>query len=443
MAKMILGREIVARVLNTSNIRPYIDAGLSLSFMEDELNPAYAAVFQGQDIDAYRSILRHVEKYGKVMDMPMFQRSYPPEAYRIRSSSYDDRELTDLAKNAIDMYESEAGVADAQRAVIAGDHRGAAEIMMAAARKVLYKQSQVALSTPWDRKDFDLSERLAMVRKPGPGFGIEALDTQFPGFQDGQLISLIGRAKSTKTTVLIQSAYHAWFGRTSFKAKEDLDPRRTLFVSTEIPVDDVRDMLTCYGAGVNPGPYIASTKDFRLSKTDEEKVRDFWKREMGDAAEAMTIVQPVAKFTMSELEYQIERAEPEIIYIDGFYFMTDEATGRTPGSSWEAHDNLARDLKNLALRLKLPVVVTHQAREKQLGKAGGGIDDVSMMGGTGLRMASDMVFTLDKGEDNILTIKNTAIRRGFINTVKGEWDYETFSFTAYVAEADEDDEEGY
>lgn len=438
---MILGREIIARVLQTKNIRPFLEAGLTLEFMSNTLHPAYAAVFTGQDIDAWTTILRHFDKYAKVMDEGLFRRSYPPESYRLIEPHFDDRELVDLAKDAISMFDTQVGTTEAQRYVEAGDARRAAEIMMETARKVLHQQAQAAISVPWDRKDFAFEERLSAVREPGPGFGIEPLDKLWAGSQAGQLISLIGRKKAGKTTILLQSAYHAWYGRKEFAGLEDLEPRRVLFISTEVPEEDVRDMLTCYGAGVNPGPYLASTKRFRLSSADEDKLRSFWKREMADGAEAFQVVQPMSRFTMTELEYEIEKFEPDIVYIDGFYFMTDAQTGRSPGSSWEAHDNLAKDLKNLGMRMRIPVWVTHQAREKQLGKAGGGFHDTAMMGGTGLGMASDMVFTIDKGDDHVVTIKNTAARRGYLPTVKGEWDYDIFEFIAY--EATEEDEDDY
>jgi HAE1 family hydrophobic/amphiphilic exporter-1 len=58
------------------------------------------------------------------------------------------------------------------------------------------------------------------------------------------------------------------------------------------------------------------------------------------------------------------------VYVDGFYFMLDRQTGKN-GGSWEGHDNLAREMKELAMRREIPVIVTHQVREKQLtGKKG-------------------------------------------------------------------------
>lgn len=441
MAKMILGREIVARVLKTKDIRPYLNAGMDIAFMSDTMHPAYAAVFTGQDIDAWTTILRHYEKYSKVMDEGLFRRSYPPESYRLVEPNFDDRELVDLAKQAISMFETQVGTVEAQRFVEANDPVAAAEVMLATARKVLHQQAEAAISVAWDRSDYDLEERLTVVREAGPGFGIEELDKNWAGSQAGHLVSLIGRKKAGKSTFLLQSAYHAWYGRKEFADQEGLEPRRVMFVSFEIPEEDIRDMLLCYGAGVNPGPYLASTKNFRLKDSEEARLREFWKNEVSaGAAEAFSVVQPISRFTINELEYEVEKFEPDIVYIDGFYFMTDHITGNSPGSNAFAHDNLARELKNLAMRDRIPVWVTHQAREKQLGAPGGGFHDTAMMGGTGLGMASDMVFTIDKGEDHVVTIKNTAARRGYLPTIKGEWDYDVFEFRAYGPVEDDDDD---
>jgi AAA domain len=441
MARMILGREIIARVLQTKNIRPYLDTGMDIAFMSDNMNPAYAAVFTGQDIDAWITILRHFDKYSKVMDESFFRLSYPPESYRLVEPSFDDKELVDMANNAIATFETRVGTTEAQRYIEAGDPHAAAEIMLATARKVLHQQEQAAITVSWDRKDFQIEERISLVREAGPGWGVDELDKSWAGSQSGQLIAIIGRKKAGKSTFLLQSAYHAWHGRRGFAAQEDLEPRRVLFVTTEMPEEDIRDTLACYGAGINPGPYLSSTKNFRLKPADEDTLRAYWRSEMSEAAEAFCVVQPVGRFTIVDLEYEIEKFEPDIIYIDGFYFLTDVATGRTPGSSWEAHDNLARDLKNMAMRNRFPIWVTHQAREKQLGKAGGGFHDTAMMGGTGLGMAADMVFTIDKGDDRVVTITNTAARRAYLPKIKGEWDWDEFNFIAY--EAGEDDEDDY
>lgn len=438
MAQLILGREIVSKILRSKNIRPYLDSGFDLEFMRDDSHPAYASVFTGQDIDAYTYILKHYQDYGKVPEISQFRQSFPPEAYRVVESSFQDRELTDMALKSVAMFSSEVGTVEAQRLIEGGDPVAAARIMMDTARKVLYQQASRAQVRAWDTKETDIEERLKRRLLPAPGFGIDAIDDHFTGFQNGELYTILGRAKSTKTTIAIQMAYHAWFGRKKFDDTR-VEPKRVLFVSFEVNEEGIRDRLTCYGAGVNPSGFLTSTRDRHATPEQEEKIRSFWKREMASASESLLVVQPVSRFTQADLDYEIEKFEPDIVIIDGFYFMTDQETGGTPGANWYAHDNLARDLKAMAMRLRIPVIVTHQVREKQLGKAGGGIDDGAMMGGTGLRMASFAVFTLDMGDDKVLTIKNTANRGEWVPTVKGEWDWDNFCFTGYTAKDDDDD----
>lgn len=438
MATLILGREIVSRVLSTKNIRPYVEMGMDEDFMADDMNPAYAAVFQGQDIDAYLWLLRYYRDYKKVPETSLFRKNFPSETYRIVDSRFDDLELTDLAREAWNHYETEVATTEAQRLLEGGRSRQAAEIMLATARKVLQQQAQKSLVMTWDRKDYDINDRLNRRLRPAPGWGVIEIDKQFIGFQDGELYAILGRAKSNKTTFLLQAAYTAWMGRKGI-TMPDVTPRRVLFVSFEVTEEGIRDRLTCYGAGVNPRNFLASTEDRHVSDEESLKIESWWKHEMKDAVGSFEVVQPIGKFTVEDLYYEVEKFEPDIVFIDGLYFMTDSITGRSPGSHWEAMDNISRDLKNLAMKHRLPVIVTHQLREKQLGKAGGGVDDIAMMGGTGLRMTAFATWTLDKGDDQLITIKNTANRSEWLPTVCGEWNWDEFRFDAYETEDDEEE----
>lgn len=120
--------------------------------------------------------------------------------------------------------------------------------------------------------------------------------------------------------------------------------------------------------------------------------------------------------------------------------MTDRISGK-PGAHWEGHDNLARELKRLMMQTRVVGLVTHQVREKQLGgKKGAGIDDGAMMGGTGLIMASDMVFGLDVDDDHVHKITCTRSRSQYFVGVRGDWDWETSTFTAHTEDTGDADE---
>jgi DnaB-like helicase C terminal domain len=440
LATLILGREIVSRILSTKNIRPYLELGMDEDWMGDDLNPVYASVFQGQDIDAYNWLLGYYRDYKKIPEVSLFRTEFPSNTYRIVESHFNDEELTALARESSNHYETEVAATEAQRYLEGGNSKKAAEIMLATARKVLQQQAQKSLVAVWDKSDYDIEDRLRRRLRPAPGWGVPEIDKDFIGFQDGELYAILGRAKSNKTTFLLQAAYHAWMGRKSYTGDfKNVDPRRVLFVSFEVTEEGIRDRLTCYGAGINPRNFLASTEDRHASQEDEIKINAWWESEMKDAVGSFQVVQPIGKFTIDDLYYEVEKFEPDIIFIDGFYFMTDTITNRSPGSHWEAMDNLSRDLKNLAMKHRIPVVLTHQLREKQLGKAGGGVDDVAMMGGTGLRMTAFATWTLDKGDDQLITIKNTANRSEWLASVRGEWIWDSFSFSAYETEEDEEE----
>lgn len=449
MSTLILGREIVAEALRSRDIRPYLDAGLTLEFMQNHLEPAYASVFSGQDIAAWCEILRYHAENGVVPDIRVFRLSFPEGSYDLPSSRITAHELVGLAKSAINQYTTEVGNTEAALLIDAGEPIRAAEIMLETARKVLSSQSKRAIRADWDDPDFEIEKRLSLVVERGPGTGIRQIDSQIVGFQKGQLITYLGRAKAGKTTFLLVSAYHAWMGLAYAKDQSDnepvkIKPHKVMFITTEMPYEDIRDTLTAYGAGVNPAPFLASTSDFRLGDQEADKIRDFWRREIEQYEGGfLRVIQPVGTYTLEDLAEDASKFDPDIIYIDGFYFLYDPETKKF-GANWEAQDRLANQLKALALKLRIPIVISHQVREKQLNsKKGTGIDDSAMMGGSALRMASDMVIGFDKDEEDLVTINNTASRRGYFKKVMGEWDWNLFRFNVREFQYEGDGSDGY
>ena len=118
--------------------------------------------------------------------------------------------------------------------------------------------------------------------------------------------------------------------------------------------------------------------------------------------------------------------------------MQDTETKKS-GGSWEGHDNLAKDMKYLAMKRKIVMVTSTQVRGKQLSGKAKAIDNDAMMGGTSLAMWSTMVLgvNIDDSDHEVHTINNTASRMGYLPTVQGIWDWDTCTF-----EVIEDDEVG-
>lgn len=406
---MNLGRELVASALRERTLRPYIESGIDEEYLVDT---AAAAIFTDRDRDAYRYLLKHWQAHKKTPSIDMFRLSFPEGAYRLPKSDYTVAELCELFDEDYTKFASEIAAMDIADAVEAGDYDDAVEVMLSQARKIRNSRISTNIHLRWDDSSVDVEAKIHREVTDGIFTGISEIDEGFPGFQHGNLITYLGRAKAGKTSHLLLSALDAW--------RRD---KRVLFLTVEITADGVSDRLDAFGARISYSDYSRGA----LTHPDRDSLRAF-RKELDGTDQNFIVVQPQSKYTLSDLEYDIDRYEPDAVFVDGFYFLIDRNTGK-PGGSWEGHDNLARELKDLALRHNIIVLTTMQVREKQLGsKRGQGIDDGAIMGGTGLIMASDMVLGFDADDHGLNTINCTRSRTGYLPTVRGRWNWNTCTF---------------
>lgn len=438
MARVLVGQQIIGSVLEHQDARPFLDKGWTLDWVTDRENPEYAAIFRGNEADVYAHILKHQARHGVIPTLSLLE--YEFSSVKLPSEQLNVTEIIEIADNQLGQVQLAWNDQEILQLREQGDVQSAARLMLESAQKVLRSGSRDGIREVWDQADFDIQQWVDRRVSRGPGFGIKELDEHWPGAQPGWLVTLLGRAKSNKSTFALASAYEAWHGKEVMRgARGSVDPKRVLFVTFEMSVDIIKTRLMCYGAQVDSEKFMLPVADDPPSAADSAKLVRFWADKIEpDDSQSLQIVQPTTRYTISDLEMDIEAFDADVVYVDGFYFMVDEQTGHT-GMHPTGHDNLAGGLKSLALRRMVSLFVTHQFREKQLGKAGGGIkDDSAMASGTGLRMASDVLVTLDKDvESGLVTMTNTANRYSYLPTVQGEWDWNVFRFNAYMDETTE------
>lgn len=422
---MNLGRELVACALREQTLRPFIEAGINHDWLTDQDDVSRAAIFDTEDMGAWATLLRYHDEHGKMPSLDMFQRSHPAESYRLPESGYTPDELLSIFRSDRRRFLTQVAASDI--ADLIGDDRidDAITMMDHALRVIRETYAAKSIVVDWDGPDYDVEARIHREVKQGVMTGIPALDSQFYGYQPGNLICYLGRAKAGKTSFALLSALRAWE-----------DGRRVLFLSFEIAAGKlpsepgIADRLDCFGAGIDLIHYMMG----ELTRHEQEALRDFRKT---CTDQAFRIIQPTTRYTVTDLEADIERYRPDVVYIDGFYFMVDRETGKT-GAHWEGHDNLAGDLKTIGMTRMLPIIITHQVREKQLtGKKGKGIDDGAMMGGTGIIMFADMVLGVDADEDGLRTVSCTRSRLKYLDTIHGTWDWSDCTFNPAAAPVDE------
>jgi AAA domain len=439
MSRVLVGQQIIGSVLDAGTAQPYLDKGWTLDWVTDRARPEYAALFRGNESDVYAHILRYQARHGVVPTIDLLE--YEFTEVKLPVTQLRVSEILELAQKQLGQVQLAWNDQEILALREEGRVQEAAELMLESAQKVLRSASRSGIRDVFDRADFDITDWVSRRIPRGPGFGISELDDHWPGAQPGQLLTLVGRAKAGKSNFLIASAYEAWYGHEVMRgARGGVDPKRVLFLTFEMGADIIKTRLMCYGAQVNPEKFLAPVDDDPPSQAHQQKLIRFWEDKIQpEDSQSLMVVQPTGRYTISELEMDIEAFEADVVYVDGFYFMVDEQSGFS-GLHPTGHDNLAQDLKSLSLRRMVSLWVTHQFREKQLGKAGGGIkDDSAMASGTGLRMASDVLATLDKDLDSgAVTWTNTANRGKYLPTVKGEWNWDAYRFEAYVDETTDD-----
>jgi hypothetical protein len=415
-AEFSAGQQIVSRALLDGTPKPFLDWGWNLAWASDPSNILRLAVFTEPHGAAWRFILSHWEKYHKVPGEDLFRLEFP--VYELARSPATAGELIEQAARAIQAVAAQDGMGDLQAYQEAGDWQAFATRAFELGALMQDQERTGSTVDIWDDDSHDVEALLSRKVKFGVGTGIAEIDGQegFNGFQPGNLITYLGRAKAGKTSFALLSAQDAAMHRY----------KRVMIVTVEISAASIRDRLDAYEAHVG----LTRLTTGKLRDDEKERVRRAY-AERGEYEPLVYVVQPNEKYTVTDLDADIDKYQPDYVLVDGFYFMTDRVTGK-PGAHWEAHDNLATELKRTAMRRNVTIGVTHQVREKQLGsRRGAGIDDGAMMGGTGLIMASDMVLGLDVTDDHLYKITCTRSRTGYLDTVLGNWDWETCTFTAY------------
>jgi hypothetical protein len=429
LAKLDVGQQIIASTLALGTPKPYLDRGWDLAWSEDPTNLLRLAVFPDPHGEAWRFILRYWARHAKVPIPELFEREFP--TYALPERVMSPEELVDLAGAEIKHVAVKDAQGDLAGYIDLGDWDGYAERAGLVAKLVQDQDRSLNKVVIWDDADQDVEAVIHREVKRGIMTGIPGFDEQegFFGFADGDMITYLGRAKAGKTSFALLTALHAW----------EKQYKKVMIVTFEIAADNFKDRLDAYLAGVS----LTRLRTGTLTSAEEQRIRRVY-RDKGEYEASMFIIQPEEIYTVTDLEADIAKYEPEFVVIDGFYFMIDRDTGKS-GGQWEGHDNLARDIKRTALRHMVPTLVTHQVREKQMGgKRGAGIDDSAMMSGTGLIMASSAVVGVDIDEDQVNKLNWTRGRDGYLRSVRGEWDWETCEFheledeTEYQAD-DEDD----
>lgn len=240
-------------------------------------------------------------------------------------------------------------------------------------------------------------DRGAFLRRPQSySYGIRPLDKHTGGASQGDLIYIIGRLGTGKTTLTM------WMVK-----KWILRGHKLLLVSNEnTPTDIIGKIDSMIGAW---NPLKKRTGEW----SDSEKNR---LRAVGYLASKSPgeIIMPSHPINDPDvLHTLIQSYAPDIVVVDGVYLMG----GRDSKSTWERVSDVSRKLKQIAIDCSVPIVGVSQANREAAGRERIGVVHAALSDSIG--QDSDLLLAVNQMEED---------GRVFVEAIKNRWGKSAFGF---------------
>jgi archaellum biogenesis ATPase FlaH len=198
-------------------------------------------------------------------------------------------------------------------------------------------------------------QRLNATRGYG---GVTGIETGWPGYdqitggyQNGDLISLVGRPSLGKTYLLLRQAWYAHVAGSS-----------VLFVTTEMGAEQIGRRHVSIALGINPTHLKMNT----VSTYTERRISQFYRDMIG--VDRFRIFSVGMNSQLSAVEAFIQEFDPDLIVIDGVYLMRPNQGARN-ASRTERITAVFDELKALTLETNKPFLVSTQFN-RAAGKGG-------------------------------------------------------------------------
>lgn len=233
----------------------------------------------------------------------------------------------------------------------------------------------------------------------GMPFPWDPLNVATGGLQPGTLNVIYAPSKNGKTWIGLEvGCVHP------FEAAN----ARVLVVSNEMPVSQVWRRILARMCRLEYGqvtggslPLDARDECFdHLNALQETQIANM-RKGLTKGYRDIRVVFGGSDATCTSIRNEIDRFEPDIVFIDGLYLMADDRQGGRRDNGWKTIANITQDLKALAAECNVPVVGTTQSnREGVKRKAGAEMDSYADIGfGLGAIQDADLVMRLQKIKD--------------------------------------------
>jgi len=396
---------LISKVVYSREIVPAMEAGI-----EDDW------FFVAENKAVWKFIRQHWTKYEEVPTAVTVKDNFP--TYRLLAV---EDSLEYLVDQLIDYRKRQHAIEIVQNAadyIASGDH-SAAIVEMSKGVAQLYEEgvSQSSDLDLTDNPEQRYQEYLDVKTRDGGllGYptGFRTIDEATAGLQAGQLITIIAPPKTGKSVLAMQIAVNVH--------ERGHVPMFQSFEMTNVEQQHRHDAMRANIAHSRLTRGKLNLDEEKRYKESLKRMENMQKFYLTDSASAMTV---------SGLQAKIEKIRPEIVFVDGVYLMIDERSGEagTP----QALTSITRDLKRLAQRYEIPLVVSTQVLLWKMKKRQVSADSIGYS--SSFFQDSDVILGLqkqDEDDDSSRELRIVASRNSGPASSDLLWDWEGGRFEEY------------
>lgn len=415
----------ISKLLETKDILTVKDCHIKATFFTGDNRPAYDYIYQS------------VMETGEVPTVRAFKQQFPH--YKLETVEVDGKKVVGTEENLkhwckeLKQKVKHNFIADRVEQVITKlqDYE-TEEAFNLLKKSIVYVESEVTDTTDVDiTKDTQSRKEHYLEKKKNKGMqglptGFTKLDYITKGLKDSTLTTVIANTGIGKTWLeIIMGSYL------------QLQNYRVLQCVTEMSEEIMRDRYEamlfsmCYNEPFNYNAFKSGMLDLKTEKLFfkflEEDLPNF---------EPLNIVTATGVIGLSA---DIDKYNPDIIFIDSAYLMEDDQGAK---DDWLRVAHITRDLKKLAKRCKKPILINTQADKNTSKKTGPELG--SIMYTQAIGQDSDDVWALFRDEvmieDREMCLKILKQREGTLGKLFLNWNFDEMDFTEIYSETNEEQE---
>lgn len=417
-------RGFISKLLQTKDI---------LSVKDNQIKPTY---FTGESRLAYQYIYDTVLTTGEVPTVRAFQRKFPK--YGLEYVNEGNEKIVGTEENIkywcdeIRLKVKHNTLADMVDN-IAGKLQdfSTEEAYSILKKEIAYIESEVVETSDVDLTKGTEERKLAYLDRKN-NKGMRGIPT---GFSHLDFI-LKGLEKETLTTIIANTGVGKTWIEVIIGANCQLQNYRVLQLVTEMSEEIMRDryeavlFAKCYGA-MNYNAF----KSGMLSLAEEKKYFEFLENDLPNF-EPLILATATGVMGVSA---SIDKYKPDIVLIDSAYLMEDDQGAK---DDWLRVAHITRDLKKLAKRAKVPILINTQADKNSSKKTGPELGAIMYTQAIG--QDSDNVLALYRDEiminDKEMGLKVLKQREGSLGKMVLNWDFDKMNFSEiYMSKGEEEE----